>query len=375
MSKPTASMPTHATPGAGHLYTLDAIRGMAALVVVCLHEFEAFAGLPHPYSGYLAVDLFFLLSGYVIASAYDSRLSTGMSLLTFLKLRLIRLYPLYLVGFTIGVVRVLTQFLAGSNPPPAEAFALGSLLELFMLPTPMTVGWRFDVLFFVNLPAWSLFFELLINIFYAAVHQHLSRRVLALLLLISGASLIYVGLQQDSLEVGNYWHTVTACVPRVAFPFLLGAFIFRYLPKFPALRSFWAWPLTLLVVPLLAWHPVGYQAVYDLVLVMCVFPVVVHVGTAIQTRGLTTAASKVAGEVSYALYIVHMPLLSLVLAFLRRLAPDWHQQPYAGPVAIALTVAFAWALDRFYDRPVRTWLNRTAMPPRTPPARQALGAP
>lgn len=373
MTQTAASQPTPSATG--HLYTLDAIRGMAALVVVCLHEFQAFAGLPHPHSGYLAVDLFFLLSGYVIASAYDGRLSTGMSLPTFLKLRLIRLYPLYLVGFAIGVVRVLTQFMAGTNPPPAQAFALGSLLELFMLPTPMTVGWKFDVLFFVNLPAWSLFFELLINIFYAAFHKHLSRRVLTMLLVLSGAGLIYAGLQHGSLEVGNYWHTVAECIPRVAFPFLLGALIFRCAPKLPALPSLWAWPLTLLVVPLLAWQPIGHQAVYDLVLVMVVFPILVCAGTAIQTRGLTTAVSKVAGEMSYALYIVHMPLLSLVLALLRRLAPDWHQQPYAGPAAIVLTAAFAWALDRFYDRPVRTWLNRIAMPQRSTPARQALGTP
>lgn len=350
------------TSHSGHLYALDAIRGMAALMVVCLHEFQGFPGLPHPYSGYLAVDLFFLLSGYVIASAYDRRLASGMSFSTFLRLRLIRLYPLYLVGFTIGLVRVLAQFKMGTRPPPADAFALGSLMELFMLPTPMTIGWPFDALFFVNPPAWSLFFELLINIFYAVFHKHLSRRVLIVLLLVSGAGLIFVGTEHRSLEIGNYWHTVAMCIPRVAFPFLLGVFIFKHAPRLPTLHSFWAWPLTLLVVPLLAWQPLGYQDVYDLILVMCVFPTIVYVGAAIQTRGLTTSASRIAGEVSYAIYIVHMPLLAIVLAIFRRFGLDWPQHPYAGPLAILLTAMFALALDRFYDAPVRKWLTRMLMP-------------
>jgi peptidoglycan/LPS O-acetylase OafA/YrhL len=347
---------------AKHLYTLDAIRGIAALVVFCLHEFQAFPGLPHPHSGYLAVDLFFLLSGYVIAGAYDDRLRRGMTLGTFLSLRLIRLYPLYLIGFAIGVVRVVAQIQVGTKAPPVDAFALGSLLELVMLPTPMTIGWSFDTPFFVNPPAWSLFFELLANVCFAVFHKHLSKRVLLALLALSGVSLVWAGIAHGSLEIGNYWHTVPLSIPRVAFPFLLGVFINRHMPKLPSLHSAWTWPLTLAILPLLAWHPIGYQATYDLVLVMCVFPAVVYVGTAIQTNGLTTSVSKMAGELSYALYIVHMPLISLLLAVLRRVAPDWPLHAYAGPVVLLLSAAFALVLDRFYDRPVRRWLSRLIAP-------------
>lgn len=370
----TSPRPLTSAPN-DHFYALDAIRGVAAVLVVCLHEFQAFAGVPHPFSGYLAVDLFFLLSGYVIASAYDRRLAAGMSFWTFLKLRLIRLYPLYFVGFAIGLARVLVQFRVGVHPPPTDAFAWGSVMELLMLPTPMTIGWQYDTLFFLNPPAWSLFFELLINIAFAAVHRYLSQRVLIALIILSGLGLIYIADQQRSLEVGNYWHTMATCAPRVAFPFLTGVWIFRHGPRLPRLSSAWAWPLTLLVVPLLAWHPLGYQDVYDIVLVMAVFPVVVWLGAAIRTQGLTTSASKVAGEVSYAIYIVHMPLFGLVLAVLRRVAPQWPQNLYAGPLAILLVAMFCLALDHFYDKPVRKWLARTLVRRDPPPVPRAIEAP
>lgn len=340
-----------------HFYALDAIRGVAAILVVCLHEYEAFSGLPRPFSGYLAVDLFFLLSGYVIASAYDRRLADGMSFSEFLKLRIIRLYPLYLIGFLIGLSRTLVQFQIGLRPPPTDGFAIGSMMELIMLPTPMTMDWQYDTLFFLNPPAWSLFFELLVNIFYALIYKHLSNKNLFILLIISGAALIFCVSQNKSLEIGNYWHTILWSAPRVIFPFFFGVWLHRQGPELPKLASVWAWPATLLIIPLMMWHPSGYQQSYDLIMVMCVFPAIVTFAAAIQTQGITTTACKTAGDISYAIYIVHMPLFGLLLAITRRLAPDWPKESYAGPLCIAAVALFCLALDRYYDKPVRKWLT------------------
>lgn len=363
--------PQAVTPPRDHFYALDAMRGIAALMVVCLHEYQAFPGLPQPFSGYLAVDLFFLLSGYVVASAYDRHLASDMSFGTFLKLRLVRLYPLYFIGFAIGLTRALAQVLAGIQPLPTDTFVLGALMEFTILPTPMTIGWPHDALFFLNPPAWSLFFELLINAFFAAFHRHLSQRVLIALLIVSGSSLIYVASEYHSLNMGNYWHTVIMCVPRVAFPFLMGIFIFKHLPRLPNLPSFWAWPLSLLIVPLLAWNPTGYRVAYDLILAMGAFPIIVTVGAAIRTRGLTTRASKLAGEISYAIYIVHVPTLAMMATIYRRIGAGWGQPPYVGPLIILLATLLALALDRFYDKPVRTWLSRLVMPQRVMSERPA----
>ena len=84
-----------------HFEILDGLRGVAALVVLVFHVFEVFAGGDHKKlmfnHGYLAVDFFFLLSGFVIAHAYDNRWNT-MSLADFAKRRLIRLHPMIIIG-------------------------------------------------------------------------------------------------------------------------------------------------------------------------------------------------------------------------------------------------------------------------------------
>ncbi len=347
-----------ATTASPHFHALDAIRGVAALIVVCLHEFEAFTGIPRPYSGHLAVDLFFLLSGFVVASAYDKRLAAGMPLMAFIKLRIVRLYPLYFVGFAIGLVKVLVQLKVGVRPPPLDDFGWTVWLEMAMLPTPMTMGWAYDPPYFLNPPAWSLFFELMINVLYAAFHRHLNQRVLWVLIGISGAFLLLLVDQYHGLEAGNMWHNVFWAIPRVAFAFLLGAWLFRHGPRLPALPSLSMWPIAALVVVLLSWQPAGHQGAYDLLLVSLGFPLLVMVGAAVRTTGLTTAISDVAGKLSYSLYIVHMPLFLLLLAIFRKLAPAWPQELYAGPLTIALVAGFCLLLDRYYDGRAREWLRQ-----------------
>ena len=90
-----------------HYDILDGLRGVAALIVIVYHVFELHAGTPVPH-GYLAVDFFFILSGFVIGYAYDGRwgkMTTG----GFFKRRLIRLHPMVVMGALIGAVTFLVQ--------------------------------------------------------------------------------------------------------------------------------------------------------------------------------------------------------------------------------------------------------------------------
>jgi peptidoglycan/LPS O-acetylase OafA/YrhL len=80
--------------------TLDALRGVAALVVVVHHNHPMFTWRPH--HGYLAVDLFFVLSGFVLSYAYQDRLDRGWPTIKFLRARLVRLAPLYLLALLFG---------------------------------------------------------------------------------------------------------------------------------------------------------------------------------------------------------------------------------------------------------------------------------
>ena len=143
-----------------HYYILDGLRGVAALVVIAYHVFECFDWTPLPH-GYLAVDFFFVLSGFVIGYAYDDRWQKGLSLGGFFQRRLIRLHPMVVLGALIGMVCFLLQ---GSVKWSGEQVSMGLvmvalLLNMCMLPMP--VGARADVrgngeLFPLNGPHWSL---------------------------------------------------------------------------------------------------------------------------------------------------------------------------------------------------------------------------
>lgn len=100
-----------------HYVVLDGLRGVAALVVLGFHVFEAFATSPFDQKfnhGYLAVDFFFMLSGFVIGYAYDARWRGngnpgGMTTADFFKRRLVRLHPMICVGALLGIVSFFVQ--------------------------------------------------------------------------------------------------------------------------------------------------------------------------------------------------------------------------------------------------------------------------
>ena len=90
-----------------HYEILDGLRGVAAVMVVAFHLLEAHSGGNHLAQiinhGYLAVDFFFMLSGFVIGYAYDDRWNR-MSIGTFFKRRVIRLHPMVIMGSIIGAL-------------------------------------------------------------------------------------------------------------------------------------------------------------------------------------------------------------------------------------------------------------------------------
>ena len=146
-----------------HYDILDGLRGVAALLVIVYHVFECFGWTPVPH-GYLAVDFFFVLSGFVIGYAYDSRWSEGLSVGHFFKRRLIRLHPMVIMGTLIGAV---CFFLQGSVRWDGSHVSAGWVMVamlLGMLMLPLWPGAAADVrgngeLFPLNGPSWSLFFE------------------------------------------------------------------------------------------------------------------------------------------------------------------------------------------------------------------------
>ena len=177
-----------------HYDLLDGLRGVAALTVVCFHLFEAYATshldqrINH---GYLAVDFFFILSGFVVGYAYDDRW-TKMTVREFLTRRLVRLQPMVVIGALIGAVMFYTQGCPvwDVSAVPVAMLLVATLMNAFMIPaTPGAEIRGVGEMYPLNGPAWSLFFEYIGNVLYALFIRRLSTRALAVLVAAAGCGL------------------------------------------------------------------------------------------------------------------------------------------------------------------------------------------
>lgn len=326
------------------LYTLDAMRGVAAIIVVCIHI------APHVApSGYMAVDFFFLLSGFVIGKAYQSRLAAGMSFAKFAGLRVIRMYPLYAFGLALGVFTVVL----GLSPSMTGLQLVISVgFNLFMLPSP----WTPDATFPLNFSAWSLFFELLVNLFFAAVMVKLSLRRLVVLAILSGCWLAWLAVQKGSVDLGPNWPTFLAGLVRTVFTFTLGVVMAR-LHDAPV-RESWFAPLLVFALGglLLMPAPRSLRVAYDLFTVCIAAPAVLWLGATYRPPEALRRACEALGDMSYALYAIHIPCLALFWHMLWR----FNLPPFASKAVLLVSlVALAWALHRYLDVPVRGVLSRS----------------
>lgn len=319
--------------------TLDAIRGLAAVAVVMHHAPDLFAPFVMK-GGWLAVDLFFCLSGFVIAHAYGADLSAGLRFRDFMLIRLARLYPLFLLSIAIAVGLMIAAAILGNGTWERRSSILPSL---FFLPTPFA-----GTLYPLNLPAWSLGMELLINAAAALIWRRLTSRNLAIVIGISGALLILFSFPLFRLAGGDTWETLHLGLLRVTFSFFAGVAVYR-------LRNRWrvrVYPIALLALL------VGCLAVAaelnqlsQLIIVMVGFPALVAAGAHVEP-GLPSLAG-LAGRLSYGLYVLHSSALSIARPIASRLEAT---APYSGAVALGLLILGCWIVDRYFDQPVRRWL-------------------
>ena len=180
-----------------HYELLDGLRGVAALLVICYHIFEGFATSPVDQRfnhGYLAVDFFFLLSGFVIGYAYDDRWKRGMRCRDFIRRRLIRLHPMVILGAVFGAAAFWLQGSVRWDGTPVSAGMLLLALLCGMVLLPVWPGAGHEVrgngeMYPLNGPSWSLFFEYLGNLLYAFLLRRLPTRLLALVVVLSGSAL------------------------------------------------------------------------------------------------------------------------------------------------------------------------------------------
>lgn len=355
-----------------HYPILDALRGVAAIMVVIFHLFEASATshftqiINH---GYLAVDFFYVLSGFVVGYAYDDRWGK-MSLAGFFKRRLIRLHPMVIMGMIIGAIAF--YFSAGTLFPgiaavPVWKMLLVMLIGFTLIPLPVSMdirGWQ--EMHPLNGPGWSLFFEYMANILYALFVRRFSKTLLAILVFVSGCALIHLAVTSPQGDIVGGWSVVPEQlrigITRMMYPFFAGLLLSRIV-KPGQIKQAFGW-CSLLVVVILSFPRVGdsthlwANGLYDSLSVIILFPLVVWLGASGVIQGKKAEkVSKFLGDISYPIYITHYPLIYIYTAWVVDnkipLAKAW-------PVAIVVllsAIVLAWACLKLYDEPVRKWLK------------------
>lgn len=337
--------------------TLDGIRGVGAVLVVVVHSILFWGIASNAPVVPFVVDVFLILSGFVVAFAYEPKIASGMSVMTFVRLRIVRLYPLYLLGIALGGA-VLT--LAALDDPDKLAGVAGATVpQLAMLPSPPINAW--GDLYPLNMPAWTLLFELLVNLIYVLLWRRLTTSVVILIVAFSVGLLVALSLIYGTLDMGSTWWMAWGGLARAMFGFFAGVLIYRLMGsprEAPKRRSWMALP-ALLVVPALTFLPdLPIPRVFvELGIVFLVGPTLVMWGASLQPPPRFAAALAWFGSVSYALYIVHFPIYQVVKRLSGRM-PELYEiyAPWTGLVILVIAIAVAAAAVEFYDRPMRRWM-------------------
>ena len=215
-----ATLPS--SPGNAHRFeTLDALRGLAALTVVQMHlPFLFAAHMPFPHA-YLAVDFFFMLSGFVLNYAYGPRLAQGWSTVLFMRDRVFRLYPLYLLALPLGLAHLLYTNRRDRAPLPHGEIIAIAIFALINFPLPSKLVGT-EGFFPTNGPSWSLFYELVANLAHGLFLRHCSRMKLMLITIFAGLLLVPVSLQKQGLNIGYLRGEFFMGLARVAFSYTFG---------------------------------------------------------------------------------------------------------------------------------------------------------
>jgi peptidoglycan/LPS O-acetylase OafA/YrhL len=335
--------------------TLDAMRGVAAVMVVMRHATPYFGpGLQHTES-YLAVDLFFGLSGFVLAHAYSERLSAGMGVMRFMAVRVARLHPLYLLGLALGGLVEMIALKSGHPALTLREIATAGALGALMLPSP-PMG-RLVEIFPLNSPSWSLFFEFVANAVMALVWKRLSDRVLAAICAVCGVGLAIAVTTGGTADLGFSWTNLVGGFLRVGFSFFLGILIYRKRELMRISAPPWVL-LAALALALACTPPASLRPFYDLFWIGLGFPILIALAAQREPRA-GAAVFRFLGVTSYAIYVLHMPLQRLLRGLLLKYAhfEVADHRAWAGPLLLAGLLAVCWAVDRVYDQPVRKALT------------------
>ena len=347
-------------------------------MVVWFHIFEAYATshldqrINH---GYLAVDFFFILSGFVIGYAYDDRWKT-MTVKEFIKRRIIRLHPMVVMGAVIGALLFYFQGCSvwDVSKVTVTALLLATFINAALIPaTPGTEIRGLGEMYPLNGPSWSLFFEYIGNILYALFIRKLSTKALKVLVACAGGALaifsifgpygdICAGFSLTGVEF-------TCGFLRLLYAFSAGLLLSRIFKPIHFKGSFWICSLS--VVVLLAVPRIGgaehlwRNGLYDTVCFALFFPLIVYGGASGRiTDKYTQRMCKFLGDISYPLYMVHYPFIYLYYAWVKNEGLTFRDSLPGALAVVVGSILLAYICLKLYDEPVRRYLVSRFLKPK-----------
>jgi peptidoglycan/LPS O-acetylase OafA/YrhL len=288
---------------------LDGTRGLAALVVMIFH----LTALQQVFErGWLAVDLFFILSGFVITYSYGDKIKQGLTFKDFLVARFLRLWPLMALGLTLGLAAsALHHFWVAPDGGLAAEVIAAFFFNLAFLPyisetTQVTYGdvIVYDDLFPLNAPAWSLFFEMLIGLVYFGFVAFTKKTESIVVAAVGMASYALC------LVLLGWGHTLNflESFPRFIGEFFLGGVVCTYRNVVRLQSKLPAAALAVLVALSFCYAFPGSRILSATLL----YPAFVLFASKVEVSGAAAKACDILGSISYPLYILHMPLYRML---------------------------------------------------------------
>ncbi|WP_316798753.1 acyltransferase [Pedobacter frigidisoli] len=341
-----------------HFAVLDGLRGVAALSVVIFHFMEIiFTDWTQNFigHGFLGVDFFFCLSGFVIGYAYDNRMEK-LGITEFFKARVIRLHPLVVVGSVLGLL----TFLFDPFSTAASGYGLGRIIILFissllLIPFPVMEDRAFN-LFGLNAPSWSLFWEYIANILYAFILCRLSRKYLTGLFIIATIVLFYVSYTTGSLMGGWSGATFWEGGARIFYSFLAGLLVYRssWIIKnklgfiVPAILLFLAFIMPFISI---SW-------ITETLVVFLYFPFLVALGAGTDVSEGIKKCCNLIGKISYPLYMTHYGALWIFGNYYNTYKPKGNDLVLIVAISVILLALIAYLMMIWVDQPLRKYLQK-----------------
>ncbi len=320
---------------APRLEGLDALRGIAALLVVGLHTNAVFGGHPWFGKGYLAVDFFLMLSGFLMVRVTEPKLAGGAPLFAWLRGRYWRFWPMMALGGLIGL-----PYLYERCGGPSD-FALAAGANFLLLPYPCD-----RLIFPLNVPAWTILAELIANAAHVLVLRLLRTPAVALLAALALALTALTIARFGSLDVGARPEHLAFTLPRVFFAYLLGMLLGRASQALlDAPLPGWLAPPLLPLGVVLGWQIGWWNWTFDLAYVAIACPLAIVAALKLQRTGWLGWFS---AAIAFPLFAIHVPIIE---------GARWLGYGVVPAVPVAFAAALAIVAWQYRSR----WLYRNVI--------------